>query len=83
MEIRQQKHSKQIRFAFRNDALDDSLEYSSSSRSFSIEHTEMSRDRQKLTERNLWLRDVGLLSANCCIVRCASQNAYVETQCCY
>lgn len=61
MEIRQQKNSNKIRFAFGEDALDYSLEDSSGSRSYSVPYTDISRDRQTLVERNQWLGNVGLL----------------------
>src|SRR3546814_13376254 len=61
MEIRQQKHSNKIRFAFGEEALDYSLEDSSGSRSYSVPYTDISRDRQTLVERNQWLGHVGLL----------------------
>lgn len=61
MEIRQQKNSNRIRFAFGEDELDYSIEDSSGSRSFSVDYTEISRDRQALLERNQWLGNVGLL----------------------
>lgn len=61
VEIRQQKNSNKIRFAFGEDALDYSLEDSSGSRSYSVSYTDISRDRQTLVERNQWLGNVGLL----------------------
>src|SRR3546814_5249122 len=61
MEIRQQKNSNKIRFAFGEEASDYSLEDSSGSRSYSVPYTDISRDRQTLVERNQWLGNVGLL----------------------
>jgi hypothetical protein len=61
MEIRQQKNSNKIRFAFGEEALDYSLEDGSGSRSYSVSYTDISRDRQTLVERNKWLGNVGLL----------------------
>lgn len=61
MEIRQQKNSNKIRFAFGEDALDYSIEDGSGSRSYSVAYTEISRDRQTLVERNEWLGNVGML----------------------
>lgn len=61
MEMKQQKNSNKIRFAFGEDALDYSIEDGSGSRSFSVPYTEISRDRQMLVERNQWLGNVGLL----------------------
>lgn len=61
MEIKQQKNSNKIRFAFGEDALDYSLEDGSGSRSYSVPYTDISRDRQTLVERNKWLGNVGLL----------------------
>lgn len=61
MEINQQKNSNRVRYVFGEDALDYLVEDGSGSRSFSVPYSEISRDRQTLVERNLWLRNVGLL----------------------
>ena len=61
MEIRQRRHSNHIRYAFGDEELQYELQDSSGSRSFSVPYTGVSRDRQSLVERNVWLRNVGLL----------------------
>ena len=61
MEIKQSRNSNRIRYVFGEDEVNYSLEDSSGSRSFSVQYTEISRDRQTLEERNQWLRNVGLL----------------------
>jgi len=61
VEIKQSRNSNRIRYQFGEDELSYSLEDSSGSRSFSVQYTEVSRDRQTLEERNQWLGNVGLL----------------------
>ena len=61
MEIKQSRHSNRIRYVFGEDEVQYSLEDGSGSRSFSVQYTEISRDRQTLEERNQWLRNVGQL----------------------
>lgn len=61
MEIKQSRNSNRIRYAFGEDELNYTLQDSSGSRSFSVQYTEISRDRQTLEERNQWLRNAGLL----------------------
>lgn len=61
MEIKQRRHSNRIRFVFGDDELQYAWEDGSGGRSFSVSYTDISRDRQALTERNAWLRNVGLL----------------------
>ncbi|RYF31393.1 MAG: hypothetical protein EOO23_02725 [Comamonadaceae bacterium] len=61
MEIKQSRHSNRIRYVFGEDQVQYSLQDGSGSRSFSVQYTEISRDRQVLEERNQWLRNVGLL----------------------
>lgn len=61
MEIKQSRNSNRIRYQFGEDELNYSLEDSSGSRSFSVQYTDISRDRQTLEERNQWLRNAGLL----------------------
>ncbi|RYZ71996.1 MAG: hypothetical protein EOP91_09360 [Lysobacteraceae bacterium] len=61
MEIKQSRHSNRIRYVFGEDEVQYSLQDGSGSRSFSVQYTEISRDRQVLEERNQWLRNVGLL----------------------
>lgn len=61
MEIWQRRNSNRIRYVFGEDALQYQWEDGSGCRSFSVPYTDISRDRQTLTERNAWLRNVGLL----------------------
>jgi hypothetical protein len=61
VEIKQSRHSNRIRYVFGEDEVQYSLQDGSGSRSFSVQYTEISRDRQVLEERNQWLRNVGLL----------------------
>lgn len=61
VEIKQSRNSNRIRYQFGEDELNYSLEDSSGSRSFSVQYTDISRDRQTLEERNQWLRNAGLL----------------------
>lgn len=61
MEITQKHASNKIRFVFNDDRVDHAWQDSSTSRSFSVPYTEISRERQTLTERNTWFRNAGLL----------------------
>lgn len=61
MEISQKKYSSRTRYVFGEEKLDYTLEDGSGRRSFSVAYSEISGDRQVLEERNLWLRNVGLL----------------------
>jgi len=61
MEISQKKFSNKIRYVFGEDDVAYHVEDGSGSRSFSVAYSEIGRDRQTLVERNLWLRNVGLL----------------------
>lgn len=61
MEIKQSRNSNRTRFEFGEDELNYTLEDGSGSRSFSVQYTEITRDRQTLEERNQWLRNVGVL----------------------
>ncbi|MFC0679327.1 hypothetical protein ACFFGH_15945 [Lysobacter korlensis] len=61
MEIKQKRTSNRIRYVFGEDELQYSWEDGSGSRSFSVQYTDITRDRQTLVERNEWLRNVGLL----------------------
>lgn len=59
MEILQKRGAARTRYVFHDDRVDYSWKDSSGSRAFSVPFTEISRDRQTLTERNVWLRNVG------------------------
>ena len=61
MEIKQSRNSNRIRYELGEDELHYTLQDGSGSRSFSVQYTEISRDRQTLEERNQWLRNVALL----------------------
>lgn len=61
MEIKQKKNSNRVHYVFGEGELDYQLEDGSGSRSFSVPYSEIGRDRQTLVERNLWLRNVGLM----------------------
>lgn len=61
MEITQKHASNKIRFVFHDDRLDHAWQDSSRSRSFSVPYTEISRDRQTFTERQVWFRNAGLI----------------------
>lgn len=61
MEIKQSRNSNRTRFEFGEDELNYTLEDGSGSRSFSVQYTKITRDRQTLEERNQWLRNVGAL----------------------
>lgn len=61
MEPKQKRNSNRTRYALGEDEVQYSLQDGSGSRSFSVEYTDISRDRQTLEERNEWLRNVGLL----------------------
>lgn len=61
MELKQKRNSNRIRYVFGDDEVQYSLQDGSGSRSFSVDYTDISRDRQTLEERNEWLRNVGVL----------------------
>lgn len=61
MEIAQRRNANRIRYVFEETSLQYQLQDGSGSRSFSVDYTDISRDRQTLVERNDWLRNVGLL----------------------
>lgn len=61
MEIAQKRGSSHTRYKFHDDRVEHSWKDSSGSRSFSVEYTDISRDRQGLTERNVWFRNAGIL----------------------
>jgi hypothetical protein len=61
LEISQKRFSATTRYVFHDDRVDYAWKDSSTSRSFSVPYTEITRDRQTLTERNTWFRNVGLL----------------------
>lgn len=59
MEISQKRGVARTRYVFHDDRVEYFWKDSSGSRAFSVPYTEISRDRQTLTERNVWLRNVG------------------------
>ena len=61
MEISQKRFSATTRYVFHADRVDYAWKDSSTSRSFSVPYTDITRDRQTLTERNTWFRNVGIL----------------------
>jgi hypothetical protein len=61
LEISQKRFSANTRYAFHEDRVDYAWKDSSTSRSFSVSYTDITRDRQTLTERNTWFRNVGIL----------------------
>lgn len=61
MEISQRRFSNRISYVFDEQRLHYSVQDSTGSRSFSLGYGEVSRDRQTLTERSQWLRNVGVL----------------------
>jgi hypothetical protein len=61
MEIAQKRDASRTSYVFHEDRVEYSWKDSSGSRSFSVPYTEISRDRQGLTERNVWFRNAGIL----------------------
>lgn len=61
MEIAQKHGGTKIRYVFRDERLEYAWESSSLSRSFSVEYTGVSHDRESLTEKNAWYRNLGFL----------------------
>lgn len=61
MELSQKRDSTRIRYVFHDDRVDYAWKDSSGSRTFSVPYTGLSRDRETLSERNVWLRNVGIL----------------------
>lgn len=61
MDISQKRDSSRTRYVFHDDRVEYAWKDSSGSRSFSVPYTEISRDRQTLTERNVWFRNAGVL----------------------
>ncbi|MBN8260867.1 MAG: hypothetical protein J0L59_00905 [Xanthomonadales bacterium] len=59
MEIAQKRGGASTRYVFHEDRVDYSWKDSSGSRSFSVPYTDISRDCQTLTERNVWFRNAG------------------------
>lgn len=59
MEISQKRGGASTRYVFHNDRVEYAFKDSSISRNFSVPYTDISRDRQGLTERNVWFRNVG------------------------
>jgi hypothetical protein len=63
MEVRQRRDSNRAGYVFGDDELRYSWEDGAGNRSLPEANTDISRDRQALTERNAWLRNTGLLTA--------------------
>ena len=61
MEISQKRGAATTRYVFHDDRVDYAFKNSSVNRSFSVQYTDISRDRQGLTERSVWFRNVGFL----------------------
>lgn len=59
MVIAQKRGSTKIRYAFHADRLDYALDSSDVGRTFSVEYTGISRDRESLTEKGTWYRNLG------------------------
>lgn len=59
MEIAQKRFGATTRYVFQEDRVEYAWKDSSGSRSFSVRYVDISRDRQTLTERNVWLRNAG------------------------
>ena len=59
MELSQKRGAARTRYVFHHDRVEHSWKDSSGSRAFSVPYTEISRDRQALTERNAWFRNAG------------------------
>jgi hypothetical protein len=59
MEISQKRNTASTRYVFHDDRLEYAFKDSSVSRNFSVPYTAISRDREGLTERNVWFRNVG------------------------
>ena len=59
MEISQKRGGASTRYVFHDDRVEYAFKDSSVSRSFSVTYTAISRDREGLTERNVWFRNVG------------------------
>lgn len=59
--IEQKRGSTRIRYLFHPDRVDYSWKGGGSSRTFSVEYTAISRDRETLTERNTWYRNLGMV----------------------
>lgn len=61
MEIAQKRGLAKTRYVFNDERVEYAWQDSSTSRSFSVPYTEISRDRQTLTERNAWYRNLGVI----------------------
>ena len=61
MEIAQKRGSVSTRYTFFDDRVEYAWKDSSGSRSFSVPYVDISRDRQTLSERNVWFRNAGIL----------------------
>jgi len=59
MEISQKRGGASTRYVFHDDRVEYAFKDSSVSRTFSVPYTDISRDREGLTERNVWFRNVG------------------------
>lgn len=60
-EFTQKRFSTRTRFQLREDELRYELHTDNQSRTFTLGYTELSRDRETLTERNSWWRNVGAI----------------------
>ena len=59
MEISQKRGAARTRYLFHDDRVEYSWKDGSGSRAFAVPYTDISRDRQTLTERNVWFRNAG------------------------
>lgn len=59
MVISQKRGSASTRYVFHDDRVEYAFKDSSVSRNFSVTYTAISRDREGLTERNVWFRNAG------------------------
>jgi hypothetical protein len=60
-EFTQKRFSTRTRFQLREDELRYELHTDNQSRTFTLSYAELSRDRETLTERNSWWRNVGVV----------------------
>jgi len=61
MEIRQKRGAHSTQYVFHDDRVDYAWKDGTGSRSFSVPYTDISKDRQTLSERQTWFRNAGLL----------------------
>jgi hypothetical protein len=83
MEISQRRFSNRINYVFDEQRLHYSVQDSTGSRSFTLGYGQIHRDRQTLTERSQWLRNVGVLwmalGAVLTLVRLLDQHSFVPS----